>query len=295
MLDYPSARAVAMVVQTGSFDAAARALGVTPSAISQRVRALEERLGTVLVTRATPCRATKTGAALCRHMELVGLAERDLMAQVAGHAAGPVTVSVAVNSDSLATWALPALASFARDTGVLLDIAIDDEEHTTEWLKAGRVVAALTSVAQPVAGCTATALGPLRYIATAAPDFVARHFPHGVNPDSLIHAPALQFNPKDQLQHDWVRAVFGQRLALPVHWLPSSEGFVTASLHGMGWGLNPAPLVSDHLKSGRLTELVADTALERPLYWQINRRMASMLDGLTKSLRAQARATLGAK
>ena len=114
MIDYPAARAVAMVVQTGSFDAAARALGVTPSAISQRVRALEERLGAVLIERTSPCRATPAGAALCRHVELVGLAERDLMALFPTSApnADRVTLSVALNSDSLATWALPALIDY---------------------------------------------------------------------------------------------------------------------------------------------------------------------------------------
>jgi LysR family transcriptional regulator, chromosome initiation inhibitor len=152
MLDYPAARAVAMVVQTGSFEGAARALGVTPSAISQRVRALEERLGTVLIERASPCRATAAGDALCRHIELVGLAERDLMAHLPANAyeTDRVTLSVAVNSDSLATWVLPALAGFARDADILLDIAVDDEDHTTDWLKSGRVVAALTAVAKPV-------------------------------------------------------------------------------------------------------------------------------------------------
>ena len=161
MLDYSAARAVAMVVRTGSFDSAARALGVTPSAISQRVRALEERLGTVLIERASPCRATAAGDSLCRHIELVGLAERDLMAQLPASAleTDRVTLSVAVNSDSLATWGLPALVDYARDADILLDIAVDDEDHTTDWLKSGRVVAALTAVAKPVQGCKSIALG----------------------------------------------------------------------------------------------------------------------------------------
>lgn len=292
MLDYPAARAVAMVVQTGSFEGAARALGVTPSAISQRVRALEDRLGTMLVTRASPCRATKAGAALCRHIELVGLAERELMAHLPDHTPVQVTVSVAVNSDSLAVWAMPALAEFGRDTGVLLDISVDDEDHTADWLRAGRVVAALTSVARPVAGCKVTALGRMRYIATASPDFMARHFAQGVTPDSLSRAPALGFNAKDQLQRDWVRAVFGQAVPLPAHGVPSTQGFVAACLHGMGWGMNPQSLVAAHLRAGRLVELVTDTPLERALYWQIGRRASAPLAGLSKTLRRHARKVL---
>ncbi|MFU8899605.1 MAG: LysR family transcriptional regulator ArgP [Roseinatronobacter sp.] len=290
MLDYPAARAVAMVVQTGSFEGAARALGVTPSAISQRVRALEERLGTVLIERASPCRATAAGDALCRHIELVGLAERDLMAQLPASAyqTDRVTLSVAVNSDSLATWVLPALAGFARDADILLDIAVDDEDHTTDWLKSGRVVAALTAVAKPVQGCKSIALGSLRYHATASPGFMQRFFADGVTLSALARAPALTFNQKDQLQNEWVQAVFGQRLAPPTHWLPSTQGFVTAAVQGLGWGMNPASLVQEHLRSGRLVELIADTAFDRPLFWQINRRAAEPLRALSDALRRHA-------
>ncbi len=295
MLDYPAARAVAMVVQTGSFEGAARALGVTPSAISQRVRALEERLGTVLIERASPCRATAAGDALCRHIELVGLAERDLMAQLPASAyqTDRVTLSVAVNSDSLATWVLPALAGFARDADILLDIAVDDEDHTTDWLKSGRVVAALTAVAKPVQGCKSIALGSLRYHATASPGFMRRFFSDGVTLSSLARAPALTFNQKDQLQNEWVQAVFGQRLAPPTHWLPSTQGFVTAALQGLGWGMNPASLVQDHLRAGHLVELIGDTPFDRPLFWQINRRAAEPLQALSDALRHHARKALG--
>jgi LysR family transcriptional regulator (chromosome initiation inhibitor) len=287
MLDYPAARAVAMVVQTGSFEGAARALGVTPSAISQRVRALEERLGTVLIERANPCRATAAGDALCRHIELVGLAERDLVAQLPDSAfdTSRVTLSVAVNSDSLATWVLPALVDYARDSDILLNLAVDDEEHTTDWLKSGRVVAALTAVAKPVQGCKSIPLGSLRYHATASPSFIQRFFADGVTPSALTRAPALTFNQKDQLQQEWVHAVCGQRLAPPTHWLPSTTGFVTAALQGLGWGMNPATLVQDHLRAGRLVELIAETPFDRPLFWQINRRAAGPLQALTKVLR----------
>lgn len=294
MLDYPAARAVAMVVQTGSFEGAARALGVTPSAISQRVRALEERLGTVLIERASPCRATAAGDALCRHIELVGLAERDLMAQLPASAfeTDRVTLSVAVNSDSLATWVLPALAGFARDADILLDIAVDDEDHTTDWLKSGRVVAALTAVAKPVQGCKSIALGSLRYHATASPGFMQRFFADGVTLSALARAPVLTFNQKDQLQNEWLQAVFGQRLAPPTHWLPSTQGFVTAAVQGLGWGMNPASLVQDHLRSGQLVELIADTPFDRPLFWQINRRAAEPLRALSDALRRHAREAL---
>jgi LysR family transcriptional regulator (chromosome initiation inhibitor) len=294
MIDYPAARAVALVVQTGSFEAAAKALHVTPSAISQRVRGLEERLGAVLIERATPCRATEAGAALCRHMELVGLAERDLLAQFPASKsdAGRVTLSIAVNADSLATWFLPAICDFARDDGLLLDIAIDDEDHTADWLKAGRVVAAVTALEKPVPGCRSVALGRMRYHATASPAYMTQHFADGVSETALAHAPVLTFNQKDQLQQDWLRARFGYGVVGPAHWLPATEGFVTAALAGLGWGMNPALLVAEHLAAGRLVELIPGTELDRPLYWQINRRAAGHLEGVTAALRAYARRVL---
>ena len=156
MIDYGSARAVAMVVQTGSFERAAKALNVTPSAISQRVRQLEERLGVVLIERGTPCIATERGAWLCRHMEHVGMLEQDLIEHLPGlvDPAAPVqrvTLNVATNADSLGTWFLTAISAFAQSTAYLLSVAIDDEGHTAAWLQRGRVVAAVSELSKAFA------------------------------------------------------------------------------------------------------------------------------------------------
>lgn len=295
MIDYPSMRAVALIAQTGSFEAAARALNVTPSAVSQRVRQLEERLGAVLIERGNPCTATETGAWLCRHMDHVAMLERDLMQHLPGLAPPQperVTLNIATNADSLGTWFLPGVAAFAQAQDYLLNIEIDDEDHTAEWLRRGRVVAAVTSVGKPVPGCQARELGRLRYHATASPAFVARHFADGVGPDALRAAPALTFNQKDRLQQEWMRQTFGQAVDFPTHWLPSTQGFVQAALAGLGWGLNPAPLVARHLAAGRLVELVPGAVLERPLFWQVNRLVAARLSGLTQAVMAAARQAL---
>jgi len=287
MIDYAAARAVAMVVQTGSFEAAARALSVTPSAISQRVRNLEERLGTVLILRATPCTATEQGAWLCRHMEHVGMLEKDLLEHLPGlgePVGMPVTLSIATNADSLGTWFLPAVASFARGPGYLLNIAVDDEDHTADWLHRGRVVAAVTGHGKPVQGCIVRRLGAQRYIATASPDYLHRHFPSGVTAAAIEQAPALTFNQKDRLQQDWVRQTFKQSIPFPTHWLPGTHAFVDASLEGLGWALNPVQLVREHLESGRLVALVPDAPLDRALFWQVNRLAASRLTELTAAI-----------
>lgn len=296
MLDYPAARAVLLVVQTGSFDSAAKALGVTPSAISQRVRGLEERLGVILVDRGIPCTATDEGAWLCRHMEQVGMLEGQLIDRFPQmqlqRGAAPVTLHVATNADSLGTWFLPAIAPFTKESGFLLNIAVDDEEHTAEWLRRGRVMAAVTALGKPVQGCQVKTLGKLRYHATASPDYIRRHFPEGVTPRTVASAPALTFNQKDRLQQQWVQRQFGRQISLPTHWLPSSHGFVEAALAGMGWGLNPVHLIREHLASGRLVELVPGSPLDVTLFWQTSHLAAGSIAPLTRAIVAEAKRAL---
>ena len=297
MLDYPSLAAVAAVVQQGSFDRAAKALNVTPSAVSQRVKLLEERLGTVLIARGQPCTATEAGRLLCRHIERVGMLEQDLrdaLPQVASDMADDAraTLRIAVNADTLATWFITAMAQFTGQESALLDIALDDEEHTVEWLRTGRVLAAVTSHAQAVQGCNSVPLGKLQYLAVASPQFMKRHFSHGVDAASLSRAPSLRFSPKDRLQSIWMRRLCRREIHAPAHWLPATQAFVDAAIAGVGWGMNPAPLVRQHLKSGALVEVVAERQLPVPLYWQHTRLQVPMLDRLTRAVTTTARAAL---
>lgn len=295
MIDYSAALAVAAIVRTGSFEKAARALSVTPSAISQRVRLLEERLGAVLIERGNPCTATEKGAWLCRHVELVGMLESDLLERLPGLGdplSGPVTLDIAVNADSLGTWFMPAAAAFAERTKAMLRIAVDDQDHTADWLRRGHVVAAVTSLSKPVAGCKVSPLGRLRYHATASPAFMARYFPDGVTAEALARAPALTFNQKDGLQQDWARQTLSATDAGPTHWLPSTHGFVDAALLGMGWGLNPTQLVADHLASGRLVELVPGATLDVTLHWQVSRLVSGQFPELTQAVLAATKGAL---
>ncbi|MBB3947333.1 LysR family transcriptional regulator (chromosome initiation inhibitor) [Rhizobium skierniewicense] len=297
MLDYAALRAVSLVVQTGSFEKAALALNVTPSAISQRVKQLEERLGVVLILRGNPCTATEKGEWVCRHMEHVGMLETELFGQLPaliapGEPGQRVTLHIATNADSLGTWFLKAVSSFATERDYLLNIAVDDQDHTAEWLQRGRVLAAVTSLDKPVQGCRVTPLGSLRYLATASQPFMTRHFAGGVTEARLSQAPALTFNQKDRLQHVWASKVFGAPVVHPTHWLPSTQSFVDAALLGMGWGMNPDLLVRDHLASGALVELVAGTPLDIPLFWQVNRLASDRLKPLTQAVVDAARGVL---
>ena len=295
MFDYPALAALAAVIREGSFERAARALHVTPSAVSQRIRLLEERAGCTLVVRGQPCRATATGRRLCRHVDRVRLLEQELhdaLPTLASGAGARVALPVAVNADSLATWFAPALASFAARAPVLMDVVVDDETHTAEWLRSGAVLAAVTSAAHPPTGSDSQPLGAMRYLAAASPEFVRRHFAGGVTAANLAQAPSLMFNAKDELQARWVRRLCRRHVELPRHALPSPQAFVAAAAAGMGWGLHAQPLIAELLRAGALVELVANTPLDVPLYWQHARAASSLLDGLGRTVVEAAHAAL---
>jgi len=296
-MDYSLVAAVAAVVREGSFERAAQALHVSASAVSQRVKLLEQRLGQVLVVRGQPCTATPAGSALCRHAEQVAMLEAELRRHVPALArddespARP-TLRLAVNADSLATWFIAAAAAFCESEGALLDLRLEDQDHTAEQLRQGEVAAAVTALAAPVQGCRSVPLGRMRYLATASPAFVARHLAAGADAQALARAPCLTFNQKDRLQDQWLEAQFGAVPPPPRHWLPASQAFVDAALAGMGWGMNPAALVQGLVADGRLVELRPGRALHVALHWQHPRHAPPMLQRLTDAVVAAARAQL---
>ena len=285
MLDYPQLQALSAVHRRGSFDLAAASLGITPSAVSQRIKALEDRIGALLIQRGQPCTATETGLRLIHHFDAVMLMEAALPLPDPA----PAAVRIAVNADSLATWVIPALSACP---GMLFDIVIDDQDVSQDWLRRGEVAGAITSHPGPLQGCDTVPLGHLRYHATASPDFVARWLADGVTLATLTRAPALTFSDKDRLQSDWLATHLGPGIAYPTHRLASSQGFVDAALAGLGWGMNPAPLVAGYLAAGRLVELIPGTPLDIALHWQFARRTAPALEPLTRALRTAAKRVL---
>lgn len=302
VLDYAALSALSAVVREGSFERAAAVLHVTPSAVSQRVRHLEERMGCALVVRGQPCTGTEAGLRLCQHLDRVRLLEADLHGSLPALARqvpqARVALPLAVNADSLATWFAPVLANWAAQAPVLVQVTVDDQDHTDQALRSGAVLAAVTSQPDPPAGCNSLPLGAMRYLALASPDFLARHFgaersrrPR-VDAPALAQAPALVFNTKDALQDRWVQQLCGQAVLLPRHSLPSAEAFVIAAEAGMGWGQVPEVMVRAQLAQGRLVPLVPRRPLDVPLYWQHARVASTWLSGLTSAVLAAARAAL---
>ncbi|MGE3446329.1 MAG: LysR family transcriptional regulator ArgP [Microbacteriaceae bacterium] len=280
---------LAAVVDAGTFDAAARVLSVTPSAISQRVKAFERELGRVLVVRSKPVRATASGAALIRLARQLALLEHDAVEALGESGEGRVTVPIAVNADSMATWILPALARAAERLPVVLDLHREDQDHTAALLGDGTVMAAVTSQSQAVPGCTVTRLGRIRYRPAATRAFAARWFPDGVTADALAVAPVVDFDRSDELQTRYLRSVSRRRLEPPRHYVPASADFADAIALGLGWGMLP-----DSQREARpgVVDLAPGDAIDVPLFWQQWNLRSPLLDAIAADVLSEARSSL---
>lgn len=263
-------RTLLAVVDEGTFDAAATALHVTPSAVSQRVKALEQRTGRVLLLRTKPVRTTESGEVVVRFARQLARLERDARAELGMSGAGePTRVSIAVNADSLATWFLGALTRVPRDVPVCFELRREDEDHTAALLREGLVMAAVTSSPDAVPGCSVRTLGRMRYLPVASPEF-RETWLAGPLRDTLPEAPVVTFDRRDDFQDTFVRRLRrGQGGASAVrHLVPTSEGFVESVTAGLGWGMVPEMQAESLLRAGELVNLAPSRAVDVPLYWQ---------------------------
>jgi LysR family transcriptional regulator (chromosome initiation inhibitor) len=288
-LDLAQLRALRAAVDAGTLDGAARDLHVTPSAISQRLKALEQATGRVLLVRSRPVRVTEHGRAVLRLAREVELLAADTARELVDEA-GPVALPVAVNADSLATWLLPALAPL-RDE-VLLDLHRADQDDTAALLRDGTVVAAVTAAATPVPGCTSTPLGVLRYRPAAVPSFVERWFPDGPSAAALARAPVVHFDRDDDLQRGWLRRRTRGRADPPAHHVPSTEAFVQAVLAGLGWGMLSELQLEDHGLRSAVVLLDPRATVDVPLHWQRWKVRSPSLERLTETVLAGGRQAL---
>jgi LysR family transcriptional regulator (chromosome initiation inhibitor) len=279
------------VVDHGSFDAAARVLHVTPSAVSQRIKALEQVVGQVLVRRTRPCEPTEAGRPLVRLGGQVALLEREALADARGALSGQARtrVAVVVNADSLSGWFLPVLTELPD---VLFELHTDDEGHTAELLRAGAAMAAITSERVAVQGCRVTRLGAMRYLAVASPGFRERWFADRDPVEAFADAPVICFNRKDVIQLRFARSMTRRAVDPPAHFVPAAGSFVEAIRLGLGWGLVPEGVALPDLADGRLVDLVPGRHLDVPLYWQFWRLESAVLSALTAAVRKAAAVAL---
>lgn len=290
-LVHPQLAAFAAVIEEASFDAAAQRLNVTPSAISQRVKALEDRLGQVLIVRQPPCRPTQAGQTLLRKVLPMQALEAEALADFQLDRPEDKVhrrLKIAVNDDSLESWLLPALADLSQQQGYLFDVVVDDQDHSLSLLREGSVIGAVTSDAKAIQGCDIHPLGTMRYHAIAGPSFAARYFANGLNAISLSHAPMLVFNRKDELQSRFIANIVGQPLQPPTHYIPTSKGFIDAAALNLGWCMVPECMIQDALRQRRITLIAPDQPIDVPLFWQHASIRSSTLANLTRAFQLQA-------
>ncbi|SDG86982.1 LysR family transcriptional regulator ArgP [Microbacterium pygmaeum] len=290
------AETLAAVLDGGTLDAAARALQITPSAVSQRIKTLEEQLGRVVLIRSKPARATDAGAAIVRMARQVALLEHDTLSALGaddgGQGAGRRTsVPLAVNADSLATWFLEPLARLSAQHPVVFELHRDDQDFTAALLESGTVMGAVTSRAAPVAGCRVSPLGAMRYEAVATPAFASRWLADGATVAELDVAPLVDFDRRDDLQTEWLRSAGADPLMPPRHLVPASNDFATAVRLGLGWALLPRFQSSHALASGDLVP-IGGMHIDVPLYWQQWNLRSPLLDAIAEEIVADGRRLL---
>ena len=302
MLDARQLDALAAVIEYGSFGAAAKALSLTLAAVSLRIKSLEETMGRRLLVRGKQVRATPAGQALLGHVRQVRLMETDLLGGLQGGNAGQAgrmqSLSVAVNADSLTGWFLGGVAPVLQQHRLLIDVVIDDQDHTHDALKSGDVTGCVTTLARALRGCVAEPLGLMRYRCVAAPALLAQWGPHAAAgaaalAQQLLGSPAIIFNRKDALQDAYLAQHFGLREAVyPRHFVPAVDAFELALELGLGWGMVPDLLLAARARQPPLVEVWPGHPVDVALYWQHWARESVLAQRLTRAVKDAARARL---
>lgn len=286
MLDYKLLEAFEAVIREGGFDKAAKVIHLTQSAVSQRVKLLEVHMGQVLLVRTTPPTPTPAGGHLLKHYLQVKLLESDFTREMApGSKGNLVSLAIALNEDSLATWFPSCIAPFLTDYPVLMDLRVDDQEQTHQFLSDGQVVGCISSRSEAVQGCTVSFLGGMNYRLVATPEFVRQWFPHGLDGQGIEKAPAVIFNRRDKLHTMLLSRIFKGRLPqISSHYVPSPEQFAWMIASGFGYGMLPDQQSLGILNDGGLVDLCPHEHVQVDLYWHRWKIASPMMDALTRCL-----------
>lgn len=293
-LDPRQTHAFRSVIKTGSFEQAAVQLHITPSAVSQRVRALESSLGAALVVRSRPCRTTEAGQRLLQYLERARLLEADLRAELSERSDAPLVVVAALNADSLGTWFFPALSQVLIRERVLLDLTVEDQDHTYNLLETGLAVGCISTESKPMRGCTASFLGRMRYRMVATPCFVERYFKHGLSREAARHAPVVAYTHKDALQSGFLLQHLGLPVgAYPCHYVPGAEPHYNAIRYGLGYGMVPELLLEHDLANNTIIDLAPEQFTDVELYWHTWAVQSPRMEHLSRQIVEAAPLLLG--
>lgn len=290
---------LAAIVEEGGFERAAQRLHITQSAVSQRLRALEAQVGSVLIVRSRPLKPTSAGQLLLKHTRQLRLLRADLerdLQELAPSARGGARederIAIAINADSIATWALDALSDLVRER-LPLEIIVDDQDFTQEWLRSGQVLGCVTTLKPALRGCRVLPLGAMHYVAVAAPSFAERYLPQGLTSHSFRDVPFVAFNRKDDMQAEFITRTFGlKHAAVSRVFVPSSEGQVRAVAAGWGVAVVPELLARSWIADDRLVDLAPGNVVPVQLYWHSWNLQSELLDALADALTAAAAQSL---
>ena len=283
-IDGQQLAALAAVIEFGSFDAAAERLHVTPSAVSQRIKALEQRVGQVLVVREKPCRATDAGVPLLRLAAQTALLESEALAEAGGGSVARTRIAIAVNADSMSTW---FTAVFGQLPDVVFDIRIEDQDHSARLLREGAVMGAVTTERTPVPGCRVQPLGVMRYIPVAGTAYAEHYLRDSFTAEAVASAPTLAWSRDDALPDMLVRTVFRKDIARQTHYVPTAEGFDAAVRAGLGWGMYPEQSAAPALADGSFVR-ISDVYLDVPLFWQCWKLESPLVKTITNAVGSAA-------
>jgi len=286
MLDYKLIEAMAVVIQEGGFDRAAQVLHLTQSAVSQRVKLLEDQAGQVLMARTSPPVPTSAGKQLLRHYLQVKQLEDDLSESFIYLKQDKfISLSIGINADSLATWFLNAVYPFLEKEHVLLDLRVDDQEETFRMLRNGEVIGCISTKEQAIQGCRVDFLGAMNYRLVAAPDFAGQWFPQGLTREAVEKVPAVIFNRKDTLHSKMLEQVFGKKNnQIPAYYVPSSEKFADLICSGFAYGMLPDQQILSLLQSGRIIDIAHPDFVSVGLYWHCWNLKSRLLEKFSGSL-----------
>jgi len=291
MLDYKHIEALAKVIQEGGFERAARVLFLTQSAVSQRIRQLEESCGQVLISRTTPPTPTAAGKTLLKHYQQVKLLEEGLSSELSVSPNAEITtLTIGINADSLSYWFIPAISSILQKMELLIDLRVDDQEQTHNFLREGDVVGCISTENRAMQGCRVEKLGMMTYRLLATSTFIKHWFPKGFSLENSHQAPAVIFNRKDRLQHQFFKRCFGTSPDLfTAHYIPAAEQFLDVISAGYCYGMVPDWQGRELIASGKLIELVPEAKVQVNLYWHCWNLAAQPLQEFSRQLVTKAR------
>ncbi|WP_372742034.1 LysR family transcriptional regulator ArgP [Neptunomonas sp.] len=290
MVDYKQLKALSTVLEEKNFERAAKRLHVTQSAVSQRIKQLEEMVGQTLLIRSHPITPTPAGQTLLKHFRQIEMLQNEVMSELnpvlkSGH----IRLSIGVNADSLSTWFLPAIDPILKQHNVLLDLKVDDQDQTHHLLRSGEVMGCITSSPTPLQGCHCIPLGVSVYRCLASPEYIQHYFPNGCDKQQLMRAPIVEYNYKDALQHRYLSKFFDiSQGDYPAHRVPSFEAFIDFITRGFAAGMIPDQQGDIHLKSGQLIDIKPGYFLSVPLYWHVWNLKIPLANTLTNALIKQS-------